>query len=93
MKERQTSSNLVSTKETEKTDTSTDTSEVLQLKQECAALSFSGQQAALRPPKPIQFFKDTGGAPSTRQVHQAAAQGLTGSASQLPHLAQVQQSF
>lgn len=63
-----------------------------QFKASVGSLAYDDQVEAVKPPMPLQFNL-AGQAGGAGAVHQTAAEGVSGSGSQLPHLDTIQQSF
>lgn len=62
---------------------------VIQFKDALGQMSYSEQMAAIQPDLPVQF----NGGTNLGDVHQAAAEGVSGSGGTLPHLPAIQNSF
>lgn len=70
-------------------------SPLVQFRAQLAGLSYAEQMERVRPKPPVGQVqcKVGGGGIDTSQIKNAAAQGVSGSAGELPHLAQIQTSF
>jgi len=69
----------------------TESSSLVQFKQELASMSYADQLVAIQPDLPVQF---TGGSiAGGASVHSIAGEGVSGAGGSLPHLDAIQQSF
>ena len=67
----------------------------LQLKEDIAGMAPADQLKALEPPRksPFPLQRKASGGENTADIHEAAAEGVSGSGAALPHLDRIQQSF